>query len=551
MKKHIALLFVAFSMLASPLVAQEAVKEEVKKTSESETKTSEESKTESDKKTEDEEDEEEKKSSDGSYEWKRSFGFGFELGYWFSDFERWEICDNRRGTTFSEDCYLIKSNTTLKSDYSSVFNGDLFLEASLLEGTRLSLFGGIQSPFAEDPSIKALYVGIEPAFAFRSEMWEIALGVGVGFGSANLEHSTGEKMDASLTLMRPFIELRRYLNTWSAVYGRVGFNQWLISDPEFEQIALKSSVTENNLNLGGLWMSVGLRFGSYPLHEKKVGDSDGDGIKDDVDDCPDEAEDMDKFQDADGCPESDNDGDGILDAVDKCPLQAEDKDGYMDEDGCPEEDDDSDGDGILNSVDKCQNDAEDMDGFEDTDGCPDTDNDKDSILDAVDKCPNEAEVINGVEDEDGCPDKGKSKVKITETKIEILEKVFFATGKASIKKRSFGLLNQVAAVLKAYPKMTKIRVEGHTDDRGKDQANLKLSEARAKSVVDYLVGQGVAAERLVSKGYGETKPIEPNKTRAGRGANRRVEFTIIEVEGKPMEGKSAVIKEEVTVEEGK
>ncbi len=591
MKKHIALLFVAFSFIASPLVAQDVDKEikekrihkkklmKTVKTSEANPKGK--SKVADEEDEEDEEDDRE--SSDGAYEWKSSWGAGAEFGVWFTDFERWEICTNDANTTFQEDCYLTKPNTTLKTDHSTVFNLDLYVEASLLEGTRISLFGGIQTPFASDPSVTGLYIGLEPAFAFRRDDWELALGVGVALGSAKLEHDSGEIMDASLTLLRPFIELRRYLNTWSAVYGRVGFNQWLVgSDPELENITL--AVSENNLNIGGLWMSLGVRFGSYPSHTKVIGDKDGDGIKDDIDDCPDEAEDMDGFQDGDGCPESDNDEDGILDAVDKCPNEAEDKDGYMDEDGCPEEDDDTDGDGILNNVDKCPDAPEDKDGFEDEDGCPDVDNDADGVLDVndkcpllaedkdgfqdedgcpdldndgdgfpdtTDKCPNEAEVINGVEDEDGCPDKGKTKVRITETKIEILEKVFFDSGKAKIKKRSFGLLDQVAAVLKAYPKMTKIRVEGHTDDRGKDASNLKLSQRRAESVVKYLNEKGVDAGRLVAQGFGETQPIASNKSKAGRSSNRRVEFNIIEVDGKATQGNSTVIKTVEKVEEKK
>ncbi len=131
-------------------------------------------------------------------------------------------------------------------------------------------------------------------------------------------------------------------------------------------------------------------------------DNDGDGIPDDQDRCRDEAEDFDGFQDEDGCPDPDNDGDGIPDVLDKCPNEPEDFDGFQDEDGCP--DLDNDGDGIPDAVDKCPNEAEDFDGFQDEDGCPDLDNDGDGIPDAVDKCPNEPEDIDGFEDEDGCPD---------------------------------------------------------------------------------------------------------------------------------------------------
>ena len=124
--------------------------------------------------------------------------------------------------------------------------------------------------------------------------------------------------------------------------------------------------------------------------EPSIGDRDGDGIKDDEDQCPDDPEDFDGFQDQDGCPDPDNDNDGILDVDDKCPMVPEDHDGDEDEDGCPEgADGDRDGDGILDSVDKCPDVPEDRDGFEDQDGCPDPDNDQDGIPDKSDKCPND------------------------------------------------------------------------------------------------------------------------------------------------------------------
>ena len=146
------------------------------------------------------------------------------------------------------------------------------------------------------------------------------------------------------------------------------------------------------------------------IFEPSIGDRDGDGIKDDVDKCPDEPEDFDGFEDEDGCPDPDNDSDGILDVDDKCPNEPEDKDGFEDEDGCPDGDkNDRDGDGILDDVDKCPDEPEDIDGFEDEDGCPDPDNDKDGILDVDDLCPNEPEDKDGFEDEDGCPDPDNDK----------------------------------------------------------------------------------------------------------------------------------------------
>lgn len=283
------------------------------------------------------------------------------------------------------------------------------------------------------------------------------------------------------------------------------------------------------------------------------GDRDEDGIRDSVDKCPDTPEDKDEFEDADGCPDLDDDNDGIPDTADECRLDPEDVDAFEDENGCPDPDNDqdgvldvddkcplvpgtvefegcpdSDGDGIMDADDKCPNDPEDKDAFEDEDGCPDPDNDKDGIPDVDDQCPMEPEVINGVKDEDGCPDEGKSKVRVTAEKIEILDKVFFDTNRATIQGRSFDVLNQVASVMKANPQITKLRIEGHTDSRGKDSYNEELSQRRADAVQAYLEGRGVDGSRLTAVGYGEAQPIADNNTTTGRADNRRVEFTILE-----------------------
>lgn len=189
---------------------------------------------------------------------------------------------------------------------------------------------------------------------------------------------------------------------------------------------------------------------------------------------------------------------------------------------------DTDGDGIFDNVDKCPDQPEDKDGFEDTDGCPDPDNDHDGVLDANDKCPDQPETINGVTDDDGCPDEGKVKVLIQGSKIVILDKIYFATGKADILDKSNSILDQVATTLIANPQIHKIRVEGHTDDRGNDASNMKLSQLRADNVKDHLIKSGIDPARLEAVGYGETKPIDTNKTSEGRERNRRVEFTIID-----------------------
>jgi OmpA-OmpF porin, OOP family len=298
------------------------------------------------------------------------------------------------------------------------------------------------------------------------------------------------------------------------------------------------------------------------VFEPSIGDRDGDGYKDDVDQCPDDPEDFDGFRDEDGCPEPDNDNDGILDVDDRCPNTPEDRDGDEDEDGCPEGNDgDRDGDGILDSRDKCPDDPEDRDGFQDKDGCPDPDNDKDGILDKddgcpldpedkdgfedqdgcpdpdndkdqipdkKDKCPNDPETYNGFEDEDGCPDKGK--VVIEGSDIIILEKVMFETNSAKILPESTSILDAVAATLKGHPEFKVVEIAGHADERSNDDYNLKLTRDRAASVVDALVSRGVAKSRLVSQGYGEYCPLEDGHTPAAWEKNRRVEFKVVKTD---------------------
>lgn len=247
-------------------------------------------------------------------------------------------------------------------------------------------------------------------------------------------------------------------------------------------------------------------------------DKDLDGICDDVDLCPDQAEDLDTYEDQDGCPEDqDVDGDGIFDSVDQCVVDPEDRDNYLDEDGCPDEDNDLDG--VLDDADKCISEPEDPDGFEDYDGCPEEDNDKDTVPDVDDDCPN----VRGEVSNKGCPKKYEG-VEITETHIRINQKIHFAYNKAVIKKTSYWILNQVAEVLADNPEIT-LSIEGHTDSKGSDNYNQKLSSKRAKAVMDFLVTKGgIARSRLVSKGFGESSPIDTNMTEEGRAANRRVEF---------------------------
>ncbi len=266
---------------------------------------------------------------------------------------------------------------------------------------------------------------------------------------------------------------------------------------------------------------AGVTFGPSILIEN---DRDRDGIADDFDACPDVPEDIDGVDDQDGCPE-DNDGDGIEDDVDECPLQPEDLDDFEDADGCP--DPDNDGDGILDVDDIAPLDPEDFDGWQDEDGDPEPDNDFDSILDGDDACPIEPEVFNGVDDLDGCPDVG-GLVLVTCEAVELGERVHFEFDSDVILPQSFQMLTQVATALQAADHVRRIRIEGHTDDRGTDVYNLGLSDRRAASVRRFLIEHDLGEERSESVGYGESRPASPNTTAAGRAENRRVEIVIVE-----------------------
>ena len=234
-------------------------------------------------------------------------------------------------------------------------------------------------------------------------------------------------------------------------------------------------------------------------------DSDGDGIEDSKDACPNVA----GVPEFDGC--ADSDGDGIPDPKDACPTVA----GVAALGGCP----DADGDGIKDADDNCPNEA----GPRANNGCPYQDKDGDGVLDKDDNCPDEVGTVAN----NGCPE-------IPEVSVEVLNElnvqfksVLFDYNKASIRAESYGTLDNVASIMNEYT-TTSFLIEGHTDSRGRDSYNLNLSNERAASVRAYLIGKGISSSRLKSQGFGETRPVASNNTAAGRQENRRVELSILD-----------------------
>lgn len=400
------------------------------------------------------------------------------------------------------------------------FTGDESFSLDALVVPEMWLFNGIRASGNFGYRYRHDSVSVRDAVIGDALLWGVAASIPLFMDSLDLITEIDGKIGiaekpagrpsgiAAVEVPTEFRAALRYklLEDWTLTGGLgLPLNKVAVGTPDFRGI----------ISINGRWVSGG-KWGF---------DYDGDGIFGIYDKCPYDAEDFDGYQDLDGCPDPDNDGDGVPDAFDKCdntPTGVQ-----VGKDGCP--DNDLDGDGIPNDIDKCPEDPEDIDRFEDSDGCPDLDNDKDGIPDTADACPNEPETFNDFLDEDGCPDDPNAKVHLTRNKIIITEQVYFKTGKAVIQKKSYAILDAVVEVMKDNPQIEKIRIEGHTDDRGAEEYNLKLSDDRAAAVMRYLTGHGIAEGRLESEGFGESIPIKDNTTNAGRALNRRVEFTIMKM----------------------
>lgn len=280
---------------------------------------------------------------------------------------------------------------------------------------------------------------------------------------------------------------------------------------------------------------VGMKI---PVYEKKFKDTDGDGVIDKEDACKKVAGPLENH----GCPWPDTDGDKVFDKDDKCPEIA----GPVENQGCPWKD--SDGDTLLDNADACPTVA----GPVENKGCPWKDTDKDSVLDKDDACPEVAGLVenrgcpnldadkDGVLDkDDACPaiagpaeNKGcplVSKAVLAQLKVEA-KSIFFTSGKAVLSNanndETSARLDAIKEILKNYPN-AKFAINGHTDNVGNAKANQKLSEVRAKVVMDALIEKGVNPANLTSQGFGASKPVKSNKTAAGRAENRRTEIVYL------------------------
>ena len=301
----------------------------------------------------------------------------------------------------------------------------------------------------------------------------------------------------------------------------LGFNTWFSENIGLSlQTGSKNGFTEKVDSHFQTSLGLVIRFGGK--------DTDGDGVYDKFDDCPD----VPGLEAFNGCP--DTDGDGIKDSDDACPNEA----GLAIMNGCP----DSDGDGIADKDDMCPNDkgTKENNGCPDTDGdgvvdkddkcasqagpaanagCPWPDTDGDGILDKDDKCPS----VAGVASERGCPEIISNEARMGVNSFA--KAILFYTEKASFKPGVTEELDGMIAIMNKFP-LAVFAIRGYTDTTGSVTGNQKLSDKRANAVLNYLVENGIDASRLSAKGYGQESPIDTNDTRAGRANNRRVEVKV-------------------------
>jgi outer membrane protein OmpA-like peptidoglycan-associated protein len=351
----------------------------------------------------------------------------------------------------------------------------------------------------------------------------------VGLGIQNLWFE-----DLNSINMSAEFGLRYLISKYFAIYGELNLN--FPSSDELDKLDVKGSKNDFFMNI-----SLGI---SYAVDLTVTNDIDGDGIYNENDNCPEQAEDFDGFEDNDGCPEFDNDNDGIVDVSDNCPEEPEDYDGFEDNDGCP--DSDNDNDGILDINDTCPDLKEDFDGFADSDGCPELDNDNDGILDQNDKCPNEPETFNSFEDADGCPDTLSKQVQLEDVKpkeeqkkvvSEPVKKVrlavpnefqipgdeLFEDNSAIIKTSAKEELNEIAEQLKINRDF-KWRIEGHTDTSGSKRQLKVLSTSQANAVLNFFISKGLLPSMFTAVRMADQSPVAPNSTIQGKILNRRIKI---------------------------
>ncbi|MGH7538645.1 MAG: OmpA family protein [Gemmatimonadales bacterium] len=385
----------------------------------------------------------------------------------------------------------------------------------------------IEGGFAQPRTVNAL--------AFTTVRWASAsLTLNVGAGRRNLPYLLGgyTRIDYGADTDAP------YDFGDHALHGAIGERFFIIEGVAIRLEGRAIFAPKTDGRFGGKW--AGHLVGSFGLSMfatgRGPGDADRDRVSDRLDACP--GTPAGAVVDPRGCP-IDKDGDAVSDGLDRCPGTAAgsrvdgagcpmdgDRDGVadgidqcvdspagatVDAKGCPL---DADADGVADPLDRCANTTRGVPV--DSVGCVSArDSDTDGVTDAADRCPNTRRETRV--DAIGCADL------FVERGATALRGLAFGVGSATLTAGSYTVLDGVAAALLAHPEV-RVEIAAYTDDAGAPAANLRLSQLRAEAVRGYLISRGVAANRLLGRGFGSANPIASNATAAGRAQNRRVEL---------------------------
>jgi outer membrane protein OmpA-like peptidoglycan-associated protein len=478
----------------------------------------------------------------------RGNGIGGDLGLTYEyrpDFEKYEYKNKQGGKSYYKD----KNKYKYRLQFSITDIGSInYKDATVTRYRANAIYTDAQ--YSNNPDFSSLYTKIEEnksivfnlptAIHFNAD-WKMEEALYLNINT-DLSLITTESRNSGY-INNNFSVTPRFEVKWFSIYTPITYLQYSGLQAGFGFRAGPLFVGSGSIISGMLseTKAVDVHFGlKIPVYQGKLKDIDFDGIKDKEDKCPEIAGAIENK----GCPWGDEDKDGITDNIDKCPKNF----GPKENRGCPWAD--KDGDSVFDKDDKCP----DVAGAKENKGCPWPDQDKDGVTDNVDKCP----TVFGMKDNEGCPykdsdgdtvldkddncpdvkgtveNKGCPKAEIDSAGLKKLNQysssILFDTGKSSFNFNDDATVNSLTAlvaIMKEYPD-TKFSIEGHTDNVGKPESNQKLSEDRALAIKNYLIENGIAANRLQSQGFGSTKPISDKKTKQAIAANRRVEIKVMD-----------------------
>jgi OmpA-OmpF porin, OOP family len=399
--------------------------------------------------------------------------FGFGVSYWKGLGSHFDLSGNFAGTFSNFPALYVKGDSIGKASFTPQL--DVLLHAKAFRESRAInpfLTGGIGAGYFGKQLVVYAPVGVGLQFHFNSgaylflqAQWKMALTDGIkddfmfyslGFG----QHKKPKKVEPKAEI--PAVDTAK-------------------TEPKKDTVATKPNVNTDK-------------------------DTDGDGVLDMFDLCPNVAGTV------NGCP--DMDGDGIPDKDDKCPGLA----GSVKNNGCPVRD--TDGDGLNDDEDNCP----DVRGAKDNNGCPaaaptgNEDSDGDGILDKDDKCPDAA----GTKANQGCPREILNGGKLIRSSGDSMTYfVRFDFDKANITSEAFAAMSEIIKVLKA-DKTLMINIDGHADNFGLEKYNMQISQERANVARDYFLSYGIPKSRITTAFYGSTRPYDVHQD----WLNRRVEITI-------------------------